>query len=257
MNLHSCLNRCLGQIRSRFNFASLLIICVFASASPLFGQNVNLTLTSANGDVVRLSQHLRSIKQLREFNLTFRKKTDGLFKSPDSEATDDEIRLRKNAAVIDLIYLTMETVGHPDYAQNNQLNLIRNQAASVLKRSMKRLVNESDHEEGQGNTRFGESSQSGERLGTALYAANRKSFLSVMNGVGGPLHDLGDLPGSFAPPFGDQELINLIQSTISPDQWRVNGGDASIGYYENALALIVLASQETQDEICDLLMMLR
>ncbi len=53
------------------------------------------------------------------------------------------------------------------------------------------------------------------------------------------------------------ELINLIQETIDPDSWEINGGTARMRPFPTTLSLIVTQTQENQDRIQDLLTRLR
>jgi general secretion pathway protein D len=53
------------------------------------------------------------------------------------------------------------------------------------------------------------------------------------------------------------ELMNLIQTTISPDQWADAGGTATMMPFRQNLSLIVNAPQETHEQIADLLKSLR
>ncbi|MEL7496677.1 MAG: hypothetical protein AAFN77_03655 [Planctomycetota bacterium] len=75
---------------------------------------------------------------------------------------------------------------------------------------------------------------------------------------GGPSQLFHYSGGQFAPPWDHApELIALIQATINPKVWRDAGGVSSMQYYQPALALVVSASQETHDDICELLGQLR
>jgi hypothetical protein len=54
--------------------------------------------------------------------------------------------------------------------------------------------------------------------------------------------------GAVADDWGD-ELIELIQNTIDPSQWNVNGGTAAIAYYRPVHALVVRASSEVHGQV--------
>ncbi len=54
-----------------------------------------------------------------------------------------------------------------------------------------------------------------------------------------------------------QELISLIESTISPDQWQSGGGNSSMREFRQNLSLVVTAPQETHEAIANLLKSLR
>jgi general secretion pathway protein D len=53
------------------------------------------------------------------------------------------------------------------------------------------------------------------------------------------------------------ELIDLIEETIDPDSWEVNGGTGRMRPFPSTLSLIVTTTQENQDRIQDLLTRLR
>lgn len=54
-----------------------------------------------------------------------------------------------------------------------------------------------------------------------------------------------------------QKLIDLIQETVSPETWDVNGGQGSIVYFANGHALVVLAPGDVHDELGGLIRQLR
>ena len=54
-----------------------------------------------------------------------------------------------------------------------------------------------------------------------------------------------------------QKLIDLIQATVRPETWDVNGGRGSIVYFANGHGLVVLAPEEAHDDLGGLLRQLR
>lgn len=54
-----------------------------------------------------------------------------------------------------------------------------------------------------------------------------------------------------------RSLIDLIQATVSPETWDVNGGRGSIVYFANGHALVVLAPGDVHDELGGLIRQLR
>jgi len=92
--------------------------------------------------------------------------------------------------------------------------------------------------------------------------------MSSMGGLTGmsPGAMAGGLPGGYASArtglggaaMADYtELITLIQSTISPDQWDIAGGSATMREFRQNLSLVVTAPQETHEAIANLLKSLR
>lgn len=65
------------------------------------------------------------------------------------------------------------------------------------------------------------------------------------------------LRGGGATPPGAQALIQLIQTTIEPNSWSVNGGRGTIGYYTPLHALVVRQTAEQHHQLGDLLDALR
>jgi hypothetical protein len=74
----------------------------------------------------------------------------------------------------------------------------------------------------------------------------------MLNGPAAIFAGGGSVPNDFS-----QELIDLIQTTIHPASWDVNGGRGSIRYYSPVFALVVRANSEVHAEIADELGALR
>lgn len=53
------------------------------------------------------------------------------------------------------------------------------------------------------------------------------------------------------------DLIDLIERTISPESWETNGGNGAIVYYPGLMALVVSATSEVHSELGDVLDNLR
>ncbi len=193
----------------------------------------------------------RSIREIRLDLQTFRKQLRSAGNS-----------LTYRSKILDMIWLHQEMTMHGQYSTNRQLQGFRVQAADCLKEVVKNL--ERDQNRNSKNSSGSAAAPLAEKPsryqdsepeeGDAWIGYQQRYFHRL---TGGPLSLLGDLHGNFAPPFTDQELIQLIQTVIHPSFWRINGGEGVIEYYEPGLALIVLGSSEVQDEIADLLWMLR
>ena len=54
-----------------------------------------------------------------------------------------------------------------------------------------------------------------------------------------------------------QELIDLIQSTIAPESWAVNGGKGTILFYQPQNALVVRQTAEAHEQLGSVLQQLR
>lgn len=53
-----------------------------------------------------------------------------------------------------------------------------------------------------------------------------------------------------------QALVDLIQNTISPKSWDVNGGNCTIYYWQQQHAIVVRATGDVHDQISDVLQQL-
>ena len=97
---------------------------------------------------------------------------------------------------------------------------------------------------------------------TAKSDANVKSVAATTNQR--PLAGVGMNPAGSAGFGGGgaaqnanadngQQLVDLIQNTILPKSWDVNGGNGSIYYWQQQHAIVVRATGEVHDEISDTL----
>jgi len=91
-------------------------------------------------------------------------------------------------------------------------------------------------------------------------------ILTQMGSSMSPGAMIGSIPNSYsnsssglggASMANYQELIGLIESTITPDQWQAQGGTSSMREFRQNLSLVVTAPQETHEAIADLLKSLR
>ncbi|MBN2475911.1 MAG: hypothetical protein JXB62_14965 [Pirellulales bacterium] len=69
-------------------------------------------------------------------------------------------------------------------------------------------------------------------------------------GIGGGM--MGGGPGSANDDYGE-DLIELIQQTIAPRTWDVNGGPGSIYYWRPGRAMVVRQTAEVHEQISDVL----
>ena len=53
------------------------------------------------------------------------------------------------------------------------------------------------------------------------------------------------------------DLVELIQQTISPATWDINGGNGAIAYFAPVQSLVVSAPESVHYQIADLLSQLR
>ncbi len=92
----------------------------------------------------------------------------------------------------------------------------------------------------------------------ATSLASQMSYSSST--LGGPSYVLAHSGAAFgggAVTDHAQELIDLIQRTISPQSWDVNGGQGSMFYYRPLMALVVRTTSEVHGDVGGLLEALR
>jgi len=75
-------------------------------------------------------------------------------------------------------------------------------------------------------------------------------------GMGGPGMGMG-MGGNALVGDSSQELIDLIQATIAPESWDINGGLGSIRYYRPGRAMVISNTEEVHGEVNDVLDQLR
>ena len=65
----------------------------------------------------------------------------------------------------------------------------------------------------------------------------------------------GGMPGGQGNQDWDygQDLVDLIQKTIAPESWDINGGPGSIYYWKQQRAIVVRAGLEAHEQISDLI----
>ncbi len=72
-------------------------------------------------------------------------------------------------------------------------------------------------------------------------------------GTRGSGRGFGGIPPNGFQQDAGEELVDLIQKTISPASWDINGGPGSIQYWRPGHALVVRASEKVHEEIGGLL----
>lgn len=91
-----------------------------------------------------------------------------------------------------------------------------------------------------------------------VYAATELTYDAMGSFGGGAGQLFSYTSGNFAPPWDHgEELASLIETVIHPQFWRSNGGSGVVHYYRPSQALAVTASQQVQEEVHRLLMIMR
>jgi hypothetical protein len=82
-----------------------------------------------------------------------------------------------------------------------------------------------------------------------LSAASMAGALSLADSAGGAPTGLLARGGAAQIESNAQGLIELIERTIDPDFWDVNGGPGTIMYYPNLQCLVIRATSEVHGKI--------
>jgi len=174
---------------------------------------------------------------------------------------------------------------HPDDAEANQaairflaLNqqllrdteLARSQRSLLLKKVRNRLERLKD-QIARRNARL--KADGLDKLPVTVAQIQEKAIvIAQMMGMGGmPMGGMAGMPmggmgaagigmgmggaGGFGAGRADlgEDLVDLIQTTIAPDSWEVNGGPGTIRYWRNGMSLIIRQTDEIHGDIDDLL----
>lgn len=189
-----------------------------------------------------------------------RKDVTAFVKRSKTKDADD-----KSAAIVDLCLLHQEIVADTRYTTHDNLASFRAVVASRLKqckkeieiaelralRKAKRLARENQASKENSDELFLDNEA--EKLSGELLAQTMSEHLGTVGQLtGGPTQLFSYANGNFGPGSA-QDLISLIETTISPDSWQTNGGNGRMFFYRPVCALVVSASADVQDRIGDLL----
>ncbi len=179
----------------------------------------------------------------------------------------------KASAIFDLCLLHREIVADARYQTDDNLVSFRAVVMSRLKdckkeielvqlREARRIKREAAAQKrGRGNDDIGSDeffidSEHEALTSLVLAEAMAEQMHTVGQMTGGPTQIFNYANGNFGPGNAD-DLIQLIEKTISPDSWESNGGNGRMFFYRPACALVVSASADVQDRISDLLKVIR
>jgi hypothetical protein len=164
-------------------------------------------------------------------------------------------RLGDNASqVVRLIDLYREMAAHPKRHSSLFLRRLGLQLRA-------RLENVRDHMERQDS--LPERGANATKVRLPALAAPKARVLAQQMGVpGGPVAGQAVQPAATAIrdaatiDYGP-ELVDLIQQTISPATWDINGGNGTVAYFAPRRAIVVSAPERVHDKIDDVLGQLR
>jgi hypothetical protein len=141
-----------------------------------------------------------------------------------------------------LVRLYGEICQHPDLATSDTLKSYRIKLRGRLLRIQQELERDIARQE----KRSGQTAASGissARLADAATKAMADQLSLIGYSLGGP-GKVFSQGGAMGPPDYGPALVELIQRTIAPGFWDVNGGPGTIVYYAPLRALVVRATGE-------------
>ena len=161
-------------------------------------------------------------------------------------------RLGPNVAdVMRLVHLYREIAVHPKRHNSPSLKQLGSRVRSRLKSVRERIERQAAQEERR--------AENNDRLPTLRRP--RTHVLAQQAGVAGGVGQGGQSaaipPGTIAGIDYGPDLVDLIQQTISPETWDINGGLGAIVYYEPLRVIVVSAPATVHDQVGDVLGQLR
>lgn len=160
----------------------------------------------------------------------------------------------KAAAIYDLVDLHREIVGDRRFAESDVLKQYRMRVSSRLlsfRNELTRDIRNASRNAGRKTARLREQSVS-EEIGDTI----ADQFSLIGYSLGGPVSMMTPRGQTRAGQFGGaaqsdlgQSLVDLIQRTIRPEFWDVNGGPGTILYYEAWHCLVVRATSEVHTQL--------
>ena len=207
----------------------------------------------------QLNENETSVTKIERPIGDIRKDVAAFIKRSKSKVADE-----KAAAIFDLCLLHREIVNDPRFEKDGNLTNFRAMIGSRLKKC-KTDIEIALKREARARKREGIDEEADQMLLDAAEENADEVFVaSVMSDhlhtigqvTGGPAQILDYANGSFGGRL-ENDLINLIESTIAPGSWRSAGGDGQMFFYRPVLALVVSANVDVQGRIEGLLRTLR
>jgi hypothetical protein len=169
-----------------------------------------------------------------------------LFKREAQAAKDPAARA---AVVRDLCSLHGEIVSDPRYATSDTLKQYRTRLWSKLNRLKaeykRQLAREGDQQDALADVAALEQA---DPLAVATADSLMQSLSLLDQTQGGPGMLLAHGGRAVGPDHG-RELVELIERTINPAFWDVNGGPGAIVYYRPLMCLVVRATTEVHGRV--------
>lgn len=178
---------------------------------------------------------------------------------------DGQTDRAKMNAIVDMCQLHNLIWSDPRYSQIEKLRGMRNKIVFQLKAAEKHIGKSLGLKAKSNSKQRAAGDPSGEIVSPGNLAGKRTptirdslvdALLMSLPYAPGP-DQIAVHAGSFGGGDYSPELIALIQSTIHPEHWDINGGPGHIHYYRPVMALVIRAGSEVHDQTADLLQRLR
>jgi len=159
--------------------------------------------------------------------------------------------------VLQLVDLYREMAAHPQRDTSIALRELGQQVRA-------RLVSVKDHVNRHSGPTIGKTTK-GVKTPTSLAAPANHLLAQQLPAPAKPANNAANQPAAPAPnaaasrrptDYGP-ELVALIEATISPDTWNINGGPGTIVYYGPKSAIVVSAPDDVHGEVGGVLGQLR
>jgi hypothetical protein len=159
-------------------------------------------------------------------------------------------------AVFGMVEMHRELAADPRFQESDTLQGYRRRLAAKLKQAEQKIARELA-KRGKANSLSTKTILAPDQLDLNNEHVGRivsDQFSLVGVTMGGPSRLLdeisrqGGFGGGAIPDFGPA-LVDLIQATITPKAWDVNGGSSTIVYYKPLLLLVVRAPLEVHEDI--------
>jgi hypothetical protein len=210
-----------------------MTVWIFSASLLLGGALQDGTNSSAKGEPETSSKQVTA-RRYHEINRDLRAllREQATAKTPGQQT----LVIRK------LVRLYGEICQHPDLATSDTLKSYRIKLRGRLLRIQQELERDIARQE----KRSGQTAASGissARLADAATKAMADQLSLIGYSLGGP-GKVFSQGGAMGPPDYGPALVELIQRTIAPGFWDVNGGPGTIVYYAPLRALVVRATGE-------------
>ena len=166
----------------------------------------------------------------------------------DSLAKTEQLRA---AAAYEMTLVYCEILADPRYATSNTLKEYRGRLWSRLTRIKKDAQAKIRREAKlQNKVDLSDESLLADLSGTTQALADQYMLIgATLGGPAGVFGQAGAAGGGVGPPDFGPDLVDLIQRTIQPDFWNVNGGPGSIFYYRPLHCLVIRATSEVHHQV--------